>query len=172
MKYFVPVLLVFLSYCPLSGQIDSMVIPINRIVADLVERSPVFSSAAVGFALYDPVADTFMCAEQADRFYVPASNQKLLTLFLSKQLLRDGMTVAAYRKRAGGGWDVWPQAYPLCLHPDFEDYDELTPWLASLDAGPIYLHLAEQPPRYGSGWCWDDYNGGYHDRAVFTPALR
>ncbi len=169
MKYFIPVFLVLFIYAPVSGQTDSMVVPIERLVTTLVEQSPVFGSAAVGFALYDPAADTFMCTSQADRFYVPASNQKLLTLFLSNRLLRDGMTVAAYRKRPGGGWDVWPQAYPLCLHPDFRDYDELTPWLAKLDAGPIYLHLADQPPRYGSGWCWDDYNGGYMTERSLLP---
>ncbi|MGB3800498.1 MAG: D-alanyl-D-alanine carboxypeptidase, partial [Lewinella sp.] len=92
---------------------------------------------------------------------VPASNTKLLTFFVANRLLANGTPAALFQESADR-IDVWGTGYPMLLHPSFTGYDTLQPWLAQ-QAKPIVLNFppADQPPRYGAGWSWDDFDYGY-----------
>ena len=127
----------------------------------LVAQNPVFASGHTGFSLYDIEREQPVYGYQADRYFVPASNVKLLTFLLAHRMLGQSVPALYYQRRADR-LDVWGTGYPLLLHPNFQDYDELSPWLGQ-QVVPIVLHQpeAETPPRYGAGWSWDDFNYGY-----------
>lgn len=126
-----------------------------------VAGNAVFSEGTTGFYLYDIDGDRPLYGHNAEQYFVPASNVKLLTFYLAHHLLKDGTPAAFYRQH-DDRTEVWGAGYPLLLHPQFVGYDELGAWLAAHEQ-PIIVHLPEQgaPPRYGAGWSWDDYNYGY-----------
>jgi D-alanyl-D-alanine carboxypeptidase/D-alanyl-D-alanine-endopeptidase (penicillin-binding protein 4) len=129
---------------------------LNRMLPD----NPVFAGGHTGFSLYDPNADVFLYGHQDDRYFVPASNVKLLTFFLAQRMLGEGAPALYYREH-DHHTEVWPAGYPLLLHPEFREYDGLSAWFASRER-PVLLHLSRPgPPRYGAGWSWDDFNYGY-----------
>ena len=127
----------------------------------LVANGEIFAQGHTGFSLYDLAEDQPVYGYQADRYFVPASNVKLLTFLVAHRMLgRDAP--AAYYRRSGDRVDLWGAGYPLLLHPLFGGYDGLGPWLADQRL-PIVLHQpeVETPPRYGAGWSWDDFDYGY-----------
>ncbi len=127
----------------------------------LVAQNPVFAGGHTGFSLYDIDREQPVYGYQADHYFVPASNVKLLTFLVAHRVL--GQSVPAlYYQRGADRLDIWGTGYPLLLHPSFRGYDELAPWLRQ-QVVPIVLHQpeAETPPRYGAGWSWDDFNYGY-----------
>ncbi len=132
----------------------------NRALQELLEFSEVFSSATVGFALYDVESGGYLYGYNARKHFVPASNVKLLTFYLANRQLHH-RTPAVFFQEYPDRIELWGGGYPLTLHPAFAGLDELTPWLAARDR-PIVLNLPEEDavPRYGAGWSWDDYNYG------------
>ena len=134
---------------------------------DRIRFSEVFANAHTGFALYDVAAERPVYGFQADRYFVPASNNKLLTFFLANRLLSDSVPAVVYREYADH-IDLWGSGYPLLLHPTFVGYDTLQGWL-NAQTKPLVINLPgeETPPRYGAGWSWDDYAYGYvYERSV------
>lgn len=130
---------------------------LNRLVAE----SAVFKTGFTGFNLVDAQDGATLYAYQADAYFTPASNTKLFTFFLAWSTLRNWVPAVFYQE-----FDdkllLWGTGYPLALHPDFVGYDQLTPWLKSVDK-PTFLNAPapHRIPRYGLGWSWDDYNYGY-----------
>ena len=45
------------------------------------DESPVFSKSFTGFALYDPAEGKMLHEYNSDKYFTPASNTKILTLF-------------------------------------------------------------------------------------------
>ncbi len=128
---------------------------------DLVRWNPVFAAGHSGFSLCDLSSGDQLYGYQAEQYFVPASNVKLLTFYVAQQLLGDRVP-ALYTYTHGDTTEAWGTGYPLLLHPAFHGYDGLAPMLRGM-RGVLRLHTPpdQTPPRYGAGWSWDDYNYGY-----------
>ena len=126
-----------------------------------VARNPIFASGTTGFYLYDIGAERSVYEYNGERYFVPASNVKLLTFYLALHELGAGTPAVFYRHNTDR-IDVWGTGYPLLLHPSFIGYDALGPWLREQTL-PLVFHQpeTEAPPRYGAGWSWDDYDYGF-----------
>jgi D-alanyl-D-alanine carboxypeptidase/D-alanyl-D-alanine-endopeptidase (penicillin-binding protein 4) len=155
--------ILFIALLPLgllSAQVGALTQVPSEWLTEAFTDNTVFSTGHTGFSLYDPVRESFLYGYQADRYFVPASNVKLLTFYLARHVLGEGAPAIFYREH-DHHVEVWPSGYPFLLHPTFRDYDELKPWIAA-QRKPLLLHLPDTgPPRYGAGWSWDDYNYGY-----------
>ncbi len=128
----------------------------RRTLQQLVVDSPVFSRSFTGFALFDPAAGNWLYTYQADRYFTPASNTKIFTLYTALRVLGDRVPVLHYGL-AGDTLLFWGAANPMLLHPDFE-----LPWyvLAPPERfdGPVFFSTHNfRDERYGAGWAWDDY---------------
>ena len=135
----------------------------NRQLQEMVEFNEVFAGGHTGFALYDLDYQTNLYGLNADRLFVPASNVKLLTLYLANRLLghrAPGLLFQEFTDHV----EIWGSGYPLLLHPEFVGLDEVLPWLQA-GTKPLTVNFPLGPgqavPRYGAGWSWDDYNDGY-----------
>ncbi len=118
-----------------------------------------------GFYLYDPQRHKVLADYQGDKYFTPASNTKILTLYAAQHVLPDSLP-AFYLTRDSMATYLWPQGYPGFLNPAVGD--TLTyQVLAAADS--LVLNLpATQPDRFGPGWAWDDYNYSYiPERSVF-----
>ena len=60
-------------------------------------ESDVFSESLTGFVLYDPEADSVLHNRDGGRYYIPASNTKILTLYASLNALPDTFLLSDMR---------------------------------------------------------------------------
>lgn len=126
-----------------------------------VAASEVFAAGHTGFCLNDLTTGQELYAYNADRYFVPASNVKLLTFYLAQREL-DHAAPALFFRTYPNRTELWGSGYPLLLHPAFREFDELSPWLIAQQQPLVFnFPAAEELPRYGAGWSWDDYNYGY-----------
>ena len=129
-----------------------------------VAESPVFEQSFTGFALYDTERAETIYEYQADKYYTPASNTKIFTLYASLMLLGDSIPALAYEQR-GDSLIITGTGDPSFLHPDVRSidttYDQATYRFLRQHPGPLVY--SERPIRdapLGPGWAWDDY--GYY----------
>ncbi len=141
----------------------------TRQIQKMVEGSEVLRQHFTGFALYDPEEDRMIFSQYADRYFTPASNTKLFTLYTSMQLLGDSIPGLRYVVR-GDSLIFWGTGDPTFLHE-------------KLNTGRVLSFLQRAPQRlyyaagnykgnfYGAGWPYGDYNDYYQvDKTAFPVA--
>ncbi len=84
---------------------------------DLVANSPVFRQNHTGFALYDIEKQETVAEYQSDRYFTPASNTKLFTLYAGLCLLGDSIPALRYTTK-GDSLLFWGTGDPSLFHPD------------------------------------------------------
>ncbi|WP_266368993.1 D-alanyl-D-alanine carboxypeptidase/D-alanyl-D-alanine-endopeptidase [Tellurirhabdus rosea] len=135
--------------------------PVKRDLA----RNPLYTDHFTGFALYDWEKQQTVVQHNADKYFTPASNTKLFSLYAGLVSLKDSVPALRYQQR-GDSLIIWGTGNAAFLNPDLTD----TAALAFLRNRPerIFLSAANYSgPRFGSGWAWDDYNDDYS--AEVTP---
>lgn len=112
----------------------------------------------VGFYLFDPAKNEVLGDYQGDKFFTPASNTKILTLYAANLVLADPLP-AFYIIEDSTATYLWPTGNPVFLNPvllDSGNYEVLA------QADSLVLSYANfRSKRFGSGWAWDDYNSSY-----------
>jgi serine-type D-Ala-D-Ala carboxypeptidase/endopeptidase (penicillin-binding protein 4) len=125
---------------------------------DLLQQ-PEFGPAQVGICIYDPATSHYLYNYQADKYFIPASNTKLFTLYTGLKYLGDSLVGIRYRETDTALF-LRPAGDPTLLHPDFTD-QPIVRFLQKVKK-PVYLldqGWADHP--WGSGWAWDDYNESF-----------
>lgn len=118
-----------------------------------------FQHAHVGYALFDPAAGRMLERYQSDKYFVPASNVKIITCYAGMKLLGDRLR--------GVEWvDIdtalllFPTGDPTLLHPDYPTHP-VADFMRSARK-PLYVSDLEwRTAPWGSGWSWDDYSAYY-----------
>lgn len=111
----------------------------------------------IGISVYDPATNKYLYNYNADKYFVPASNTKLFTLYAGMKYLGDSLVGAkiyesndtVFFKTAGD---------PTFLHKDFPS-QKLFKYFSS-KKGKIILDpfpVNDNFQKYGTGWMWDDY---------------
>lgn len=120
-----------------------------------LQNSAVLRQHHVGFQLTDVATGQTLASWQADKYFVPASTHKLLTLYTALRILPDSVPALRYVVH-GDSLIFRGTGDPTLLHGDVPSrraYDLLKRW-------PGKLYYAETPaaePKFGPGWSWDDY---------------
>ena len=111
-----------------------------------------------GFYLLDPAKNEVLEDYQGDKYFTPASNTKILTLY-AVNLFLDKSLPAFYIAEDSLATYLWSTGNPAFLNPvlmDSSNYDILS------RADSLVLSYAGfASKRFGSGWAWDDYNSSY-----------
>ena len=119
-----------------------------------------------GFYLYDPAKKQVLADYQSDKYFTPASNTKILTLYAANLVLEDPLP-EFYIKTDSLATYLWPTGNPSFLNPVLADSINYK-ILANADS--LVLSLANwQSDRFGSGWAWDDYNSSYSPELSAFP---
>ncbi|OON69854.1 hypothetical protein B0919_07095 [Hymenobacter sp. CRA2] len=128
--------------------------PADWLVREL-DNSPILRQHHAGLQLTDVATGESLVAWHAEKYFVPASTQKLLTLYTALRILPD--SVPALRYVVHGDTLLFRgTADPSFLHGDIPStraYQLLQRW-------PGKLAYAETPmadAKLGPGWSWDDY---------------
>ncbi len=134
-------------------------------LAVLFDSSKVFSSNLTGFALYDPVDDSMLYAQNEDKYFTPASNTKLFTFYAGLKLLPDTLRALEYVVREDS-LIFWGTGDPTFLHPGF-DTDTVFNFLKERPEELYYSDSNFNDELLGPGWSWSDYN--YYYSAEKSP---
>jgi D-alanyl-D-alanine carboxypeptidase/D-alanyl-D-alanine-endopeptidase (penicillin-binding protein 4) len=122
-------------------------------------QDPALSKAHVGISLYDVAEKKYLFNYQGDKYFVPASNTKLVTCFAALKYLGDSLVGLRYLENDTALF-LLPAADPTFLHPEFKKQ----PVGAFLKATTKNLYITDQDWKdraWGSGWGWSDYNESY-----------
>ncbi|CAM3753874.1 D-alanyl-D-alanine carboxypeptidase [Aquirufa aurantiipilula] len=98
-------------------------------------------------------------SQQADQYFMPASNAKLLTLLLAKTVLPDSVPSFAYQER-GDSLYFWGTGDPSTLHVRLKNRAILD-FLQGTQKTLVYADEAKLALPQGAGWAWDDYQDYY-----------
>ena len=110
-----------------------------------------------GFYLMDPSTGEVLADYQGDKYFTPASNTKILTLFAAS-FLPDSLP-SFYLRETDAVAYIWPLGNPAFLNPvigDSTNYKLLSQKDSLVVSFPYFVD-----ERFGSGWAWDDYNSAY-----------
>ena len=122
-------------------------------------QEPGLRSAQIGICLYDPASASYLYRYQDDKYFIPASNTKLFTLYAGMKYLGDSLAGIRYRETDTAVF-VIPCGDPTLLHPAFPNQPVID-LLKKINKN-IYLSDASwQDKALGRGWAWDDYNDDY-----------
>jgi serine-type D-Ala-D-Ala carboxypeptidase/endopeptidase (penicillin-binding protein 4) len=134
-----------------------------------VSNSAVFSKGFTGFVLMEPESGKILAAHQHTRYFVPASNTKILTLAAALPVLGDSLSTFEYAVRRDTLY-VIPSGDPTFLHPHFAAWQS---GFQYLQKHPVrHMVVCNPAPallRYGPGWMWDDFMDEYSpERSALT----
>ncbi len=112
----------------------------------------------MGFMLYDPVSKDTLIREAADRYFVPASNLKVFTLYAALKLIPENIPVLKYSV-VGDTLYFEGQADPSGLHPYFRDS-------TALEFLSRFQFIRYHPNNlattaFAPGWAWEDYDQSF-----------
>jgi D-alanyl-D-alanine carboxypeptidase/D-alanyl-D-alanine-endopeptidase (penicillin-binding protein 4) len=139
---------------------------LTEFTEDSLLRQPGLLPAQVGISLYDPAKGATIFDYQGDKYFMPASNTKLFSLYAGLNYLGDSLVGMRYWQTDTALF-VLASGDPTLLHPSYADQ----PVVRMLQQAhrPVYLMDANwQDQPYGRGWAWDDYNDDYMpERSAF-----
>lgn len=142
----------------------------NRKIFTAVEKelsnSSVFEKGFTGLAVYDPIKKEMIFEFNSGKYFIPASNTKLLTFYTGLKLLGDSVPGIRYTLQndsliftGTGDPSLLNQDLPKSKVPEF---------LKNRNEKLFYLPSSYSEKGMGSGWAWDDYNDSYSaERSAF-----
>ena len=155
------IFLVFFLLCLTSCSSNKRLIQKKKKhLKQLVQQSETFQKGFTGFVLFDPQSQTILYEQNADRYFTPASNTKILTLYLCTQLLGDSIPALKYISK-NDSLIFWGTGDPSLLNPYLSNDSTVLTFLESRPESHLLLNTHNfQDQAFGAGWAWDDY---YYD---------
>lgn len=141
-----------LASCSVSRKID-------RSAHTLVLDKEGLKHAHIGISLLDAATGTYLYNHQADKYFVPASNTKLFTMYAGLKLLGDSLVGIRYHETTDSIY-LQPAADPTFLHPDFPR-QPVVQWLQQTGKELVITDANWNDKEFGYGWSWDDFNSAY-----------
>jgi len=132
-----------------------------------ISDSPIFSKNYTGFILYDPIDKETLYEFDADKYFTPASNIKILTLYTSLKILGDSIPALKYSIQ-GDSLFFWGTGDPALLHPNLPE-SRVVDFFKNRSEHLFYCPDNFMDERYGAGWAWDDYNYAYQVEKSALP---
>ena len=133
--------------------------PLLKFTQDSLLNGPGLRSAQVGISLFDPATSTSVFDYQGDKYFMPASNTKLFSLYAGLKYLGDSLIGIRYRLTDTALF-LLPAGDPTLLHPAYADQ----PVIRFLQKAGRNIYLSDDNWKdrpLGRGWAWDDYNDDY-----------
>lgn len=150
---------VFLLLTGMGWQACSPSHSIGKFAQRELLQQPGLEAAQVGISLYDPAKAAYLYNWQENKYFVPASNTKLFTLYAGLKYLGDSLVGIRYRQTDTALFII-PAGDPTLLHPDFAAQPVID--FLKKTKKNTYLTSANWRDRaLGRGWPWDDYNDDY-----------
>ncbi|WP_291068925.1 MULTISPECIES: D-alanyl-D-alanine carboxypeptidase/D-alanyl-D-alanine-endopeptidase [unclassified Empedobacter] len=149
MKYLLTILSIFLS-AHLFAQ------------TELIEKylnSDFYSTQFTGFYLYDPITKEEIYNYNGNKFFIPASNTKIFTLYTAMKMLNDSIPAFKYQL-IGDELHIEGTGDPTFLHPKYKNTRALD-FLKSNGSKIVFHWNNFDEESFLPGWTWDDFRKDY-----------
>ena len=151
--FLVPCSILFLASCSLSRQI-------SKDADALLLRDSAASKGFTGISIYEPATGKYWYNYNATKYFTPASNTKLFSLYAGMKFLGDSLPGLKYQYTENGAVNIFPTGDPTLLHPDFV-HQPVLDFLNREKGKCNYSDWGWKEKALGYGWAWDDYNDDY-----------
>ncbi|MCR9262636.1 MAG: D-alanyl-D-alanine carboxypeptidase [Flavobacteriaceae bacterium] len=108
-----------------------------------------------GLVVVDAHSQKTIYDQNGDRYFLPASNTKVVTFYTGVKLLPKNIPTLKYAV-ANDTLFIEGTGDPSWLHPHLKDSTAIQ-WLKKQGTIALYLNNIEED-RYGPGWAWEDYD--------------
>ena len=129
-----------------------------------INRSEVFSKYFTGLSVYDPMTGESVIDINADKYFTPASNIKILTLATYLELGLDSIPSFWVHPDQS----ITPLGDPTFLHPDFPSQPAFTN-IKKIPGRNLVVRIPLKTSSYGPGWAWDDYHYNFQPERSSFP---
>ena len=136
-----------LTSCSVSKQISKQA---NALINDSA-----VSMGHIGISIYEPATGKYWYNYQAEKYFVPASNTKLFSLYAGMKYLGDSITAFRYAEDKDT-ITIDPTGDPTLLHADYPSQKAFT-FLMEKKKPIVILDNKWKENALGFGWAWDDY---------------
>lgn len=114
------------------------------------------SHAHIGISIFEPGSGKYWYNHNADKYFTPASNTKLFTLYAGLKYLGDSLPGLKVSFKPGKVFIV-PTGDPTFLHPQYPQ-QRVFDFLHMLRDSIVIINSNWKEDAFGRGWAWDDYN--------------
>ena len=137
-------------------------------IANEVAKSETLAGHQWGLALYDPAEEKWLYRRNADQYFTPASNTKILTLYTAMTILGERTEGLRYSE-SGDTLTFWGTGDPSFMY-HVKDSNRVLEFLRTYEGHLEYAPL-EPVERYGPGWGWDDFKYAYQVERSTLPVF-
>lgn len=127
-------------------------------LASLLEDSAL-QHAHVGVMIVDAESQQVIAAHNEHKYFVPASNTKLFTMYAGLKYLGDSLIAGYVAKANDSAVHFRSNADPTFLHPDYK-HQPMANVLQQYKKVNWY-NAGMATTAYGNGWSWNDYDATY-----------
>ena len=146
---------------------DSLAFRLDSLARALLYERADLVSAHIGISFFDPVSESFLYNYQAEKYFTPASNTKILTLYAGLSNLPENIPSLQYYETADTLF-FQPTGDPTFLHPMFVTNPAYT-FLKWHPKPLVYVPPRSDDPPFGPNWSWDDYAETYQPERSAMP---
>jgi D-alanyl-D-alanine carboxypeptidase/D-alanyl-D-alanine-endopeptidase (penicillin-binding protein 4) len=132
---------------------------IQKFTKNELGRAEAFKQSITGFSLYDISEKKTLAAKNEDKFFTPASNTKLFSLYAGLKMLSDSVPALKYIVKSDS-LIFWGTGDPTFLHPDLKSTKAFD-FLKNRKEKLFFSANNNKQPTLGDGWTWNDYNEYY-----------
>ncbi|MGV0936156.1 D-alanyl-D-alanine carboxypeptidase/D-alanyl-D-alanine-endopeptidase [Empedobacter falsenii] len=129
---------------------------------ELIEKhlnSDFYSTQFTGFYLYDPITNEEIYNYNGNKFFIPASNTKIFTLYTAMKMLNDSIPAFKYQL-IGDELHIEGTGDPTFLHPKYKNTRALD--FLKNNGSKIVFHWNNfDEESFLPGWTWDDFRKDY-----------
>ncbi len=121
----------------------------------------------LGIYIYDITNNKPIETYNQNKYFVPASNTKLLTCYAALKFLPDSIETFSYYTPNAETIEIQPAGDPSFLNPEFVSQQAFE---LLKNYKNIIIHAPQQKFNYyGRGWAWDDYDALYSTGRSVMP---
>ncbi|MEP7145089.1 MAG: D-alanyl-D-alanine carboxypeptidase [Ferruginibacter sp.] len=143
---------ILLLSCSISKQISKQ-------ATSVLLKDSAISPGHIGISIYEPATHQYWYNYDEAKYFVPASNTKLFTLYAGMKYLGDSIPGLRYEIDKDSNLRIQPTCDPTFLHPDFLSQPVFN--FLSRFKKITFTNLLFTDNFLGSGWAWDDYKEDY-----------
>jgi serine-type D-Ala-D-Ala carboxypeptidase/endopeptidase (penicillin-binding protein 4) len=136
---------------------------VNRYISKMADKEllndPALLPAHLGICVYEPATGKYLYRHDADKYFVPASNTKIFSLYAGMKYLGDSLPGLKYFETADTLY-IQPTGDPSLLHPDYK-MQRAADFLKTKNKPVIINSTNWKTEALGFGWAWDDYESYY-----------
>ena len=132
---------------------------INRSAKESVFADSTIKNALIGISVYDVGSEKYLYNHNGDKYFVPASNTKIISCYAALKYLGDSLPGLRYQETPDA-IIITPTGDPTLLHSDYLSQPVID-FLKKTTKPLKIIDTIWKSDELGSGWSWDDYNANY-----------